>query len=57
MADTKEWDRISSIPDANSADWSVFAEQGNNFFEKYKMYKDLVSFRNVIYKEMECDTL
>ena len=49
MADTKEWDRLSSIPDANSADWSVFAEQGNNFFEKYKMYKDLVSFRNVIY--------
>lgn len=46
-----------SIPDTNSVDWSVFDTQKNKFFEQYKKYKELVHFKNVVYKEMECDTL
>ena len=44
-----------SIPDADSADWSVFAAQ--NFFEHYENYRKLVQFQNIVYTEVECDTL
>ena len=46
-----------SIPDTNSVDWLVFDMQNNNFFEQYNKIKELVHFKNVVYKEIECDTL
>lgn len=46
-----------SIPDTNSADWSVFDKQNNNFFEYYEKFKNLTHFQNVVYKDIECDTL
>lgn len=46
-----------SIPDTNSVDWLVFDTQNNNFFEQYNKMKELVHFKNVVYKEIECDTL
>lgn len=46
-----------SILDADSVDWSVFDEGNNNFWENYKKYKDLVHFQNIVYDQVECDTL
>lgn len=44
-----------SIPD--SADWSVFETQPDKFFENFEKFKELVRFRNVVYSDIECDTL
>ena len=46
-----------SIPDADSVDWSVFDEGNTSFWENYKKYKDLVHFQNIVYDQVECDTL
>lgn len=46
-----------SIPNTNLDDWSVFDTQADNFFEHYEKFKGLVRFRNVVYNDLECDTL
>lgn len=46
-----------SIPDTDSADWSVFDTQADKFFEHYEKFKGLVRFRNIVYNDIECDTL
>lgn len=46
-----------SIPDTNLADWSVFDTQDSDFFEHYEKYKESVHFQNIVYEEIECDTL
>lgn len=54
------WARVEfSIPDTGKADWSVFESLGNNndFWEQYEKHKELVQFQNIVYEEVECDTL
>lgn len=46
-----------SIPDTDSADWSVFDTEPDNFFENYNKFNGLVHFQNVVYSDIECDTL
>lgn len=46
-----------SIPYTGSQDLSVFASQGSDFFGLYEKYKDLVRFKNIVYTDIECDTL
>lgn len=48
-----------SIPDTSKVDWSVFETQGyiNDFWEQYEKHKGLVQFQNIVYEEIECDTL
>ena len=48
-----------SIPDTSKVDWSVFELQDDNnvFWEQYEKHKEFVRFQNIIYEEIECDTL
>lgn len=46
-----------SIPNTDLEDWSVFETEPNNFFENYKKFNGLVRFQNVVYSDIECDTL
>lgn len=46
-----------SIPNTDLEDWSVFDTQPNKFFENFEKFKELVRFRNVVYSDVECDTL
>ncbi|MDE6566292.1 MAG: hypothetical protein K2K70_00995 [Lachnospiraceae bacterium] len=49
-----------SIPDTSKVDWSVFESRDDNnnvFWERYEKYKEYVQFQNIIYEEIECDTL
>ena len=50
------------IPDTNSVDWSVFDTQNeeshnDEFFEYYEKYKEFAHFQNIVYKDIECDTI
>lgn len=46
-----------SIPNAGLEEWSVFDEQNSNFFREYEKHKESVRFQNIVYTDVECDTL
>ena len=46
-----------SIPDTSLVDWSVFDMEDDDFFEQYEKYKEFVRFQNIVYSQIECDTL
>lgn len=46
-----------SIPDTSLVDWSVFDTENNDFFEQYRKYKESVRFQNIVYRQIESDTL
>ena len=46
------------IPDTDTEDWTVFDDvQGKDFFALYEKYKELVCFQDIVYQDVECDTL
>lgn len=46
-----------SIPNTDLEGWSAFETEPDNFFENYKKFNGLVRFKNVVYSDVECDTL
>lgn len=46
-----------SIPNTDLEDWSVFETEPDKFFENFAKFKGLVRFGNVVYSDIECDTL
>ena len=46
-----------SIPETSLVDWSVFDMEDDDFFEQYEKYKEFVRFQNIVYSQIECDTL
>lgn len=46
-----------SIPDSSRVDWTVFDAPNSNFSEQYEKHKELVIFHNIVYTEIECDTI
>ena len=40
-----------------SADWLVFDELDNDFFDYYEKYKEYAHFEKITYTDIECDTI
>ena len=50
--------KITRCEVLDTEDWTVFDDiQGKDFFALYEKYKELVCFQNIVYQDVECDTL